>query len=480
MSSISIPSVRAGNLHRTPGQWGSALRVVALASVLSVLAGVATGTAPLVAVGLALAVVAVVAFAIFPATVVLLIVLARPGIEEVADTFTVAGTNLLGMLAVGTIVAGGIALVLHRPALPAKPAVSLAAAFLLLALVSLLWSFEPVEGFTQWTQLAFPLIVFVLTAAVVHDVRGFRRVLWVVLGSAVIPLAVGLFQLATGDRIVKEGFASIQGTFVHPNGFCLFLAVVVVVAIVTFLDLRPGTLARKVLAVGIAVGLACLMQTFARSAWGAFVLALALVALLVYRRLILFSALAVVLAAFAFPSVASQISGRFADLSGASEAVQKNSLQWRTELWQRMVPYGLDRPVAGTGLGTFLPLTDREIGMFDWEFQTHDESATHVQVYPHNDYVYVGVELGVLGLLLWFGTLAAIGLSAWHARRVAALRPYAVAVGGIVAGLLVAAYFDNVKSYQAVLVAAFALAGALAGAAHGSEDRARKSLQNRG
>jgi O-antigen ligase len=296
-------------------------------------------------------------------------------------------------------------------------------------------------------------------------------VLAAVLASATIPLAAGLAQLATGDRIVKEGFSSIQGTFVHPNGFGLYLAVVLVAGIVAWMDLRPGSTARKLVGALLVLGLVCLMQTFARSAWGAFALGLALVALLVHRRLILFTGIVVVLTALAFPGVVEQVTGRFADLSGASKAIQRNSLDWRTELWDRMLPYAYQRPVAGNGLGTFLPLTDREIGMFDYDFQTPTSRATHIQVYPHNDYVYVGVELGALGLLLWTGTLAALGLSAWHARRIAGLRPYGVAVAGIFAGLLVASAFDNVKTYQAVLLAAFALAGALSGAAFGEAQR---------
>ncbi|HWT92770.1 MAG TPA: O-antigen ligase family protein, partial [Solirubrobacteraceae bacterium] len=444
-------------------------------AVLSTLAGVATGFAPLVAAGLAVGSVAVAIFALFPAAVLLAILVVRPGMESVADTFTVGGVNLLGMLAVGTIVAGAVTLVLHRPRLPATPAIPLAAGFLLLALVSLTWSFDPGEGFTQWTQLAFPVTVLVLTAALVRDVRGFHLVLAAVLASAAVPLAVGLLQLASGDRVVKEGFSSIQGTFVHPNGFGLFLAVVLVAGIVAWMDLRPGSTARKLVGVLLVLGLVCLMQTFARSAWGAFVLGLALVALLVHRSLILFSALTVVLMALAFPGVVEQVTGRFADLSGSSKAIQRNSLDWRTELWDRMLPYAAERPVAGNGMGTFLPLTDREIGMFDFDFQTASSRATYIEVYPHNDYVYVGVELGALGLLLWTGTLAALGLNAWHARRIAGLRPYGVAVAGIFAGLLVASAFDNVKTYQAVLVAAFALAGALAGAAFGERRRAAEA-----
>lgn len=474
MSTVAVPSVRA---PRTPRRWGPALRMVGLAILLSGLAGVATGFAPLVAVGVAVALVAIGIFALFPATVVLAILVVRPGMESVADSFTVGGTNLLGMLAVGTIVAGAVTLVLHKPELPAKPALTFAVGFLLLGLLSLAWSFNAAEGFTEWTQLAFPVVVFVLCAALVRDRAGFRKVLAAVLASAAVPLAVGLFQLATGDRIVKEGFSSIQGTFVHPNGFGLYLMVVLIIGIVTWFDLRPGTWARKLLAALIVLGLVCLMQTFARSAWGGFVLALALVAVLVHRRLILFTALTVVLAALAFPSVVEQVTGRFADLQGSSEAIQKNSLDWRTELWGRMLPYGYERPVGGNGMGTFLPLTNREIGMFDYDFQTAESRATYIEVYPHNDYVYVGVELGATGVLLWFGTLAALGLTAWHARRIAGLRPYGIAIAGVFAGLLIASYFDNVKTYQAVLVVAFALAGALAGAAYGSRPAARKSLQ---
>jgi putative inorganic carbon (HCO3(-)) transporter len=452
-------------------------RFALLATALCLAAGLAVGAQPMLPLGLIGVALAVGAFSTVPAGVLLAILLVRPSLDNIEALPSVGGVNAVGLIAASTVVGGGLALLWRRPSLPARGFLRVAGAFLALAAASLAWSFERAEGASAWIAIAMPLVVFALAAWIVRDEGGFRRLLTVVLLSAVIPVGVGIVQLATGQRLVKEGYASIQGTFVHPNGFGFFLLVVVSIGLVAFLEARTVQAKR---ALGLLVGLAavCFFFTFTRSAWLAFVVVFGLLAALRYRRLALVGLAAIALAAAAFPSAAGQVTGRFADLSPSSAEYSNNSLSWRQTLRERMLPYGQERPLTGHGFGTYLPLSDVEIGVYDYEFQAEGESAAYMQTYPHNDYLFMFVELGVPGTLLWLATLVALTLVAWRARRVPNLRPYALALTGVLGMLIVVSAFDNVKNYQAVVTVLCALTGGLAGAARGhAAERVRSRLR---
>ncbi len=71
------------------------------------------------------------------------------------------------------------------------------------------------------------------------------------------------------------------------------------------------------------------------------------------------------------------------------------------------------------------------------------------------------------GVLLWVATILAMIAVVWRARSHVGLRPYAIAIASLLAVLLIVSASDNLKGYQAVLAATFALAGGLAGATRG-------------
>jgi O-antigen ligase len=129
--------------------------------------------------------------------------------------------------------------------------------------------------------------------------------------------------------------------------------------------------------------------------------------------------------------------------------------------------------LTGQGFGTYRLVTVREfgLGLTDELYGGENQAKGGLQIRAgfsaHNDYVKAAVELGAPGLLLWTAVLIGAASVAWVARRHEALRPWAIATA--VLGLVLAAmsFSDNVQGYTAVLLYAFAMAGALAGAHHG-------------
>lgn len=73
-----------------------------------------------------------------------------------------------------------------------------------------------------------------------------------------------------------------------------------------------------------------------------------------------------------------------------------NSLSWRWNLWRFGIALAADRPITGIGLGSFPLNSPRLVG---WE------------VTPHNDFVRVFAEMGIVGLVAYLWLWFALGRS---------------------------------------------------------------------
>jgi O-antigen ligase len=435
-------------------------------------ASVATGAliaiSPIAALATAGAVGAGLAFSSWPLTLLLLALVARPSLDATALLFTVAGVNLSGMLGVAIVAGGGLALLAGPRHLPGRSVLHVGGAMLLLALVTLTWSLDVDEGFRIWVGYVTPIVVFGLAAWSVRSVAHLQTVVAVVLLSAIVPIVIGLVQLATGVVSTSKGFPAIQGPFIHANGFGFYLMIVVLLGLVAFMETRRTAL-RVALGIGLALALFCLLNTYARAAWIGLALAVFLLVVLEYRHLVVGIGLGVLVLALAVPTVTTNISERFADLSPSSYA--SSSFDWRTENWSRMSEYAFDQPLTGHGLGSYLPLSQAEFGVFDYLFREGGKKSQ--EVYAHNDYLDLAVEIGIPGLLLYIAVFVALIIAAWHARRVPAVRPWATFVVATTAALVVVSGVDNVKGYNAILYVLFAVGGAVvAAAAASSRNRA--------
>jgi putative inorganic carbon (hco3(-)) transporter len=396
---------------------------------------------------------------------------------------TFATSVLFDLVVLG---AGALALLAVGPGLTAKRVTLPLFGFLLLALpsVPLLPSFDeglkpewlqlPVLGFQylrnpssellEWIRLATVLVAFLWAVWCVRTPQRLRWLVAVVLASAAYPVASALYYLAGGRTHYRAGgFASVNATFVHPNYFASYLMIVMVLAVVAFLESRSLAV-RTALSVLLAGGLVCLFFTYTRTAWIGFAGALLVVTLLRYRRLAAIGAVALVVVAVAVPAATHKAEGRFADLSHASPTYQTNSWAWRKEQWRRMVPYGLERPITGRGFGSYFRDTVAVFGLSNRDFTTRPIGPTQQLGFgAHNDYVKALVETGVAGLILWVSVLAGLVSVAVRARTAPGAEPYATAMLGVTLALAGMSLADNVEASAASIIYAFVMCGALAG-----------------
>jgi len=203
-----------------------------------------------------------------------------------------------------------------------------------------------------------------------------RRVLAAALASAIVPLTLGVYQaLTVSEASAFTDVSRVQGTFVHPNPFATYLAIILLAAIAVW----PALEGRLRLAAGglVMVSGAVLILTYTRSSWlGALV---GLGYLVTRRRRGMLIPLVVLVAAvvLAVPSV----SVRIMDLSKAPPVagVPANSLSWRVGYWKRLLPLADRDPLTGVGLETVQLISQEKLQ-------------------PHNVFVQTYVETGAFGL----------------------------------------------------------------------------------
>jgi O-antigen ligase len=77
-------------------------------------------------------------------------------------------------------------------------------------------------GLREWIRLFTIFVIFLLSYHLVKR-DSFQQFLNLVFLSLAVPLCVGIYQLVTHSGRIITGIHRIHGTFVHPNGFALYL-----------------------------------------------------------------------------------------------------------------------------------------------------------------------------------------------------------------------------------------------------------------
>jgi O-antigen ligase len=375
-----------------------------------------------------MAVVAVVlAWMLRPDWVIVGLLLTRASIDGFMELFTLfAGSpfsmNLSGAinsLAVGLGVLTLIRRWLRRePLLGSAPARTYAL-FLLVGLLSLFRAVDAMAGVKEWARLASGLAICLMVGDRVRDERGARRMVVVILLSSVVPLALALLQRMGGGGYFFAGFAGTEfafrpeGTFSHPAMLGSYLIILLTLAIGVYFSASAAGM-RVPVAFWAMVAAGCLVLTMARAQWLGMMVAVLVVGMVRKRRLALAAVVAVLVLLLAVPLLRERLT--------AAESVL-----WRVNVWRVAAQFTWPPSLLGRGLASS-----------GWYI---NQLLPTVETHPHNDYLKVGLEQGVLGLLTYAAWLVSLLAHAWRSYR-GALDP-AIAwralslLGVVVAGLVI-------------------------------------------
>jgi hypothetical protein len=349
---------------------------------------------------------------------------------------------------VAGVLAGGAYLITRlsegRPLTLSAPEIRLSAALFLWAAVTIPFAYWPGGAWSVLFGLLLrTLILFWLMANLVSTVTRLRQIT-LVLSLASIPLAATavLHTLrGEGGAARIEGYdAPLTG---NPNDLALMLNVIIPLTIALAMLPRPP-LSRAVLGGIASLGAVGVIMTFSRAGF----LTLATTAALWCRRLAKSRALeagliVVVIVLLAIPFLPAGWLGQMGTIANI-EADRTGSAQERWQDIRAAVGYIAAHPIVGAGIG-MNPLALNEVRGTTWRV-------------VHNVYLQVGVELGVLGIVLFVLLLRGALRSARSARDTALAageRDVAELAGGVhiaLVGFLVASMFHPVAYHAYVFI----------------------------
>jgi O-antigen ligase len=390
--------------------------------------------------------------------------------------FLGGGLDMNG-IRLAVVVAGFLVLALVRREMMAdalRPHGRWFVAFLAFAAAAVLYSPSPVEGVRLLLKLAYPFVTFlaVLTFAPRRlDVD--RLADWILAAAAVLVLVVNPIHVLLGGYDVSiDGRIRLSGLGLASVIFAWYMLAMLLLALARYATRRQ--LRYLVLAAVFAIWI---VLTVTRTALPAVALGLGGMAFLTavlhrdYRMLGLVAGVGALVLAAMLPAALERSLGfvpgpgeLWALMSDPRAFAQGLTWQGRERIWPLILPQIAASPLIGHGLGASAVF-----------MQTH---FPHWDV-VHNEYLRIGMDMGLIG-----GGLLVVALAAWFltAVRVARLgdpagRGYALAASGALLALLPIAfssnpvdYYSQYMQYVAFLCAAALVAGGEAG--ERGEDRA--------
>ncbi len=259
--------------------------------------------------------------------------------------------------------------------------------FLGLTLASVYFSMSPGTSFVEWIRLLSVFALYLASFTLIENKKDLDTLIKVIIASAIVPGLFAFYQYFTGTGMTLplEGiYNRIFGTFSHPNLFAYYLILPISLSVYLFWK-EKNDIANLLFASFLPFFLILLLFTYTRGAWLAFIIIILFLGIFKSKKLLILMFLGLLLVYFGISSVRERVD----NLTNS----QYTSVNWRMDLWKDAVKYAEEKPIAGYGTGTATELILAKRGT------RFGSTATH------NDYLKVGLENGLLGLLAYLGII---------------------------------------------------------------------------
>lgn len=329
----------------------------------------------------------------------------------------------------------------------------------------------PLEGMRLLFKLAYPFLVFAAVQALTREEAQLDALgSWTLAASAVLVFLVNPVLVILGGYTVDDsGHLRLQGLGMHQNAFAYYLLAMSFLAMARYFV--RGQRRYLLLALGMA---GWIVLTLSRITLLAVVLglgAMALYAAVARRTVKPLVGAVIVAAAVAVPLTPMVFERTLGFVPGPGELVTLLSdpgalardMRWngRDAIWPALLAAYRQSPVVGLGIGASGPVLRTSF-------------SSGVTDIPHNEYLRVGVETGVIGLLLLAAALLAWWLGAARAglRGGGLAREYGVAAVGIIMAAIIISMTGNTIDYYTQLTQyiGFFVGAALTAAAFAREE----------
>ncbi len=254
----------------------------------------------------------------------------------------------------------------------------------------------------NWTAYAMPALFYFLILESFNDLKDVNKLLKIVLLSLAYPAVIGLAQMifitkltviepmvmmaiARADEV--ELISRISGTYANPNSFALILSIISILTIFFFYEMRH----KWIYVISFITAVFLLVNTYSRTAWAAFFVAIFTVGVLKHRKfylvflltgILIIAALPVVL-----PSAASKLAGRVQEKAAFINRIAIAKKGW-----------GLfkQKPIWGHGMGSFSFLTVSKELRQETIGQKFGYGMSVGRLSAHNQYIEFLAEGGIM------------------------------------------------------------------------------------
>lgn len=383
-------------------------------------------------------------FFLRPELAFLTLIVMRPVIDVLGQqvTFNIRDAitiNLGGVIGIAVVVWGSLYLIYKRARIFSLPVFYPLFALSILSLISIVSSDFRTTVFGEWVRVTSFAIIFLLGYHFITNLHNFRRVTTAALFSAVIPAALGLFQLVTRTGLSDEASSNrIFATFAHPSLFAQYLAALMVLILVLILLFSRYTFGY--LFTYVILGF-FLLFTFSRGAWVFAIIGSVLLGITFYREhlhkvllfglgvLLVLASVGLLLQSYtSFKPINTSVVSR---LTQTAQLNPDNSIVWRFQFWEKSLMASKPYLLRGYGAGTFLDFSEREVNS---SFEAH------------NDFLKLMIETGVLGaasLVAFFLTILVWGIRSYVNRKTREEKILALFIISEVLGMIFVSFFDN-------------------------------------
>ena len=262
--------------------------------------------------------------------------------------------------------------------------------FLGLFAVSLPWAPDFRQGIRFVTRLMAPFVTYLIISDLL-DLTMVRRVIKAMYVSSVIPITYGFYEFFIGGgNQVTEGYVRVQSCFNHPAHFSMYLMFMFCLAYATLLSGRSRN--NTVLSVYLGLILILLVATYTRISWLGTMVCFVYLSWVYGRRR--YAIMAGIIGALVLPVLGGEILARMQDIESflTSDDLldRNNSMGWRFYFWSNLIEAWKSSPWIGFGTGSSIVFGKELMGVW---------------TSPHNGYLRVLYETGLVGLLAFIWVL---------------------------------------------------------------------------
>jgi O-antigen ligase len=318
----------------------------------------------------------------------------------------------------------------HRGRLPGSTLRRGLLVFAAAVLLSVTGSERPASSMLEALRILAIVLMFVVLEQMMTDRAAMKRFLLACFLSMIFPLVYTTVRFIVGAPAaqLQGDFSRLTGPFSQSNTFGRYLMLMVVFGVALYPHLRRRL--QISMAVLLAAGSVFLLLTLTMTAIiGAFV-GLVVVGLLQSKRILGALLVAILCALILVPPLATRI-GNLTKTDPAANIESGNTLEWRIEYWNQVLPLANSNPITGIGLNMT-------------QYQT--DAAKQ----PHSDVVRAYVEMGLIGLGAYVTLLVLFVSTGVKAVRASAARTFdrGVAVGylGCAVAVIAASLTANIMS----------------------------------